>query len=117
RRPGVARGPVVGDGELAGGGKRDPERVAEAVGPDRVARAEGIVGRGGPVRVVPEDLAPDVRRVLRSRRIVLLPQGGVEPPVVAEGQAAALVAAVAARREGDQARGAGARAAAVLPPD
>src|SRR2546429_790702 len=29
----LARGPVVGDGELAGGGERDPERVAEPVGP------------------------------------------------------------------------------------
>src|SRR2546425_13242205 len=67
RCPGVARGPVVGDSELAGGGERDPERVAEAVGPNRVARAEGIVSRDGPVRVVPENLAPDVRRVLRRR--------------------------------------------------
>src|SRR5690606_34412961 len=75
------------------------EGVAQAVGPDFVEIAagavdEGVVSRHRAVAVDADDLAASAAEVLRLRAVELLAGGEVQAAVRAEGEPAAVVAAV-----------------------
>src|SRR6202022_305777 len=72
---GVPRWPVVRAQELAIGRRGGGRRIAETNSPDRIGRAEWVVGRDRPVGVVAQDLAAKTRRVLRLGSHVVLAHG------------------------------------------
>src|ERR1700730_790871 len=86
--------PVVGHYERGVRRESQPEGIAQSDRPDGVGLAEGVVGRNSPVRVVGQDLAAQVRGVLRQGSDMILARGDVQLAVATEGEAPALVAAV-----------------------
>src|SRR5207237_4831249 len=96
---GIARGAIVRDEQTPVRGKGQPEWIAQADRPHRVARPEWVVAGPGSIRVVTQDFAAQTRRPLRVGRDVVFPQRDVQFPVRAKGEPPALVTTVVAGRQ------------------